>query len=187
MAVNLGLFKCIISTQGFRASLSLPSYAHAIWRGGLKFRYAPDSPCVAQLLSHVRLFVTIWAAACQPPLCSTVSWTLLKFMSIELVTHHRLIFKKVVCINLTWPGASRLCQCQTLVGLVNIILNTILKSAFCIALSSSNRRYISVEWARQRYNFSWLFSFLRAYMKQSTQPWPQISFYNQIRSLAQMP
>ena len=38
-----------------------------------------------QLLSHDRLFVTPWTAAHQAFLSSTISWSLLKFMSIELV------------------------------------------------------------------------------------------------------
>ena len=40
---------------------------------------------VVQMLSHVWLFVTPWAAAHQAPLFSIISWILLKFMSIELV------------------------------------------------------------------------------------------------------
>ena len=36
-----------------------------------------------QLLSHVLLFATPWAAACQPFLSTTNSWSLLKLMSIE--------------------------------------------------------------------------------------------------------
>ena len=40
---------------------------------------------VVQLLSHVRLIATPWTAACQAPLSFTVSWNLLRFMSIELV------------------------------------------------------------------------------------------------------
>ena len=40
---------------------------------------------VAQSLSHVRLFVTPWTAAPQASLSSTISWSLLKLMSIELV------------------------------------------------------------------------------------------------------
>ena len=40
---------------------------------------------VVQLLSHVRLFAVLWAAACQPPLSLTISQSLLKFMSLELV------------------------------------------------------------------------------------------------------
>ena len=39
----------------------------------------------AQLLSHVRLFVTPWTAAHQAPLSITKSWSLLKHMFIESV------------------------------------------------------------------------------------------------------
>ena len=38
-----------------------------------------------QLLSHVRLFVTPWAVARQASLSFTVSWSLLKLVSIELM------------------------------------------------------------------------------------------------------
>ena len=38
-----------------------------------------------QLPSHVQLFVTPWTAGCQDSLSITVSWGLLKLMSIELV------------------------------------------------------------------------------------------------------
>ena len=38
-----------------------------------------------QLLSHVRLFVTPWTAACQASMPITNSWGLRKLMSIELV------------------------------------------------------------------------------------------------------
>ena len=41
---------------------------------------------VVQSLSHVHLFVTPWTAACQASLSFTTSWSLLRFMSIELVT-----------------------------------------------------------------------------------------------------
>ena len=40
---------------------------------------------VVQSLSHVWLFVILWTVACQAPLSSTVSWSLLKLMSIESV------------------------------------------------------------------------------------------------------
>ena len=36
-----------------------------------------------QLLSGVHLLVTPWTTACQASLSSTISWSLLKFMSIE--------------------------------------------------------------------------------------------------------
>ena len=41
-----------------------------------------------QSLSHVRLFVTPWTAACQASLSITNSWSLLKLMSIELAQTH---------------------------------------------------------------------------------------------------
>ena len=40
---------------------------------------------VVQLLSHVHLFATPWTAARQAPLSFTISWSLLKFIFIELV------------------------------------------------------------------------------------------------------
>ena len=40
---------------------------------------------VVQLLSRVCLFVTPWTATCQPSLSFTISWSLLKLMSVELV------------------------------------------------------------------------------------------------------
>ena len=42
---------------------------------------------VVQSLSCVWLFVTPWTAACQASLSFTVSWSLLKLMSIELSNH----------------------------------------------------------------------------------------------------
>ena len=41
--------------------------------------------CCCQSLSCVQLFATLWTAACQTSLSSTISWSLLKFMSIESV------------------------------------------------------------------------------------------------------
>ena len=40
---------------------------------------------VIQSLSHVQLFVTLWTAACQASPSFTISWSLLKLMSIESV------------------------------------------------------------------------------------------------------
>ena len=39
----------------------------------------------AQSLSHSQLLLTPWTAACQGPLSSTISQSLLKFMPTELV------------------------------------------------------------------------------------------------------
>ena len=47
---------------------------------------------VVQLLSHVQLFVTPWTAALQASPSFTISWSLLKLMSIELeMTSNHLI------------------------------------------------------------------------------------------------
>ena len=45
---------------------------------------------VVQSLSHVQFFATPWTLACQAPLSSTVSWSSLKFTSIEsvMLTNH---------------------------------------------------------------------------------------------------
>ena len=40
---------------------------------------------VVQPLSGVCLFVTPWTAACRPSLSFTISWSLLKLVSVELV------------------------------------------------------------------------------------------------------
>ena len=54
------------------------------WRTTIQPR--PNFLIVAvQLLSHVQLFVTPWTAACQASLSFTISWSLLKLMSIESV------------------------------------------------------------------------------------------------------
>ena len=56
---------------------------------------------VVQSLSCVRLFATPWTAACQASLSSTVSWSLLKFMSIELVI---LYYQLIFCCPLLLPS-----------------------------------------------------------------------------------
>ena len=76
---------------------------------------------IIQLLSHVRLFATPWTAACQASLSFTVSQSLLKLMSIDLVMpsnhvilcHHLLLLPSVfpsirvfsieLAIHIRWP------------------------------------------------------------------------------------
>ena len=59
----------------------------------------------AQSLSHVQLFVTQWTVAYQAPLSSTISRSLLKFMSIESVTLP-LPPPSPLAFNLSFPKAS---------------------------------------------------------------------------------
>ena len=46
---------------------------------------------IVQLLSCVQLFATLWTAAHQAPLSVTISLSLLKLMSIELMLSNHLI------------------------------------------------------------------------------------------------
>ena len=55
---------------------------------------------VFQSLSHVRLFATPWTAAHPASLSSTISHSLLKFMSIELVmlSHHLILCRPLLLL-----------------------------------------------------------------------------------------
>ena len=57
-------------------------------------REVPFGVSVNQSLSRVRLFVIPWTTACQASLSSSNSWSLLQFMSIELVMlfNHLILF-----------------------------------------------------------------------------------------------
>ena len=57
---------------------------------------------VVQSLSHVQLFATPWTSPCQVPLSSTISWSLLKFMSTEsmMLLNHLIL----CCLLLLLPS-----------------------------------------------------------------------------------
>ena len=61
---------------------------------------------VVQSLSHVQLFVTPWTIAHQAPLSSTVSWSLLKFMSVELVmlSYHLILCSLLLLLPSIFPS-----------------------------------------------------------------------------------
>ena len=52
---------------------------------------------VIQMLSHVWIFATPWTAPCQASLSLIISWSLLKFMSIESVMLHNYL---ILCLPL---------------------------------------------------------------------------------------
>ena len=54
-------------------------------KGGRELSWASFVVFVVQLLSCVRLFATPWIAMCQAALSFTISWRLLKIISIESV------------------------------------------------------------------------------------------------------
>ena len=56
-----------------------------LWKTGEKHLVVVKQLVVVQLLSHVWLFATPWIAALQSSLSFTVSQSLLKLMSTELV------------------------------------------------------------------------------------------------------
>ena len=80
---------------------------------------------VIQLLSHVWLFTTPWAAACQASWSSTISQNLLKLMSIEsTILGHRWEQKEILKVNVLGKLVS--------LGPISSLACTInLRSRFC--------------------------------------------------------
>ena len=66
------------------------------------------SLCVAvvQSLSYVLLFVTAWTAACQTSLSFTISWSLLKLMSVEsmMPSNHLILCGPLFLLPLIFPS-----------------------------------------------------------------------------------
>ena len=60
-----------------------------------------------QSLSRVRIFATPGTAACQDPLSSTISWSLLKLMSIELVmlSNHLILCRPLLLLSSIFPSS----------------------------------------------------------------------------------
>jgi len=58
------------------------------------------------LLSHVQLFAAPWTAACQAPLSSTISWSLLKFMSTEsvMLLNHLILCHPILLLSSFFPS-----------------------------------------------------------------------------------
>ena len=57
---------------------------------------------VAQSLNHIQLLATAWIIANQASLFSTISWYLLKFMSIEFIRLYNHLI--LCCPLLLWPS-----------------------------------------------------------------------------------
>ena len=57
-------------------------------------------------LSHVLLFVTPQAAACQAPLSSIISQSLLRFISIEsmMLSNHLILFQPLLLLSSVFPS-----------------------------------------------------------------------------------
>ena len=61
---------------------------------------------VVKLLSHVQLFATPWTAACQASLSFTISWSLLRLTSIELVmpSNHLILGSPLLFLPSIFPS-----------------------------------------------------------------------------------
>ena len=92
---------------------------------------------VVQLLSCVRLFVAPWTAACQAPLSITISWSLLKLMSIELVmpSNHLILFCPLLLLPSFFPSIR----------------------FFSIRVGSSHQMAKVLELQLQHLSFQWIF------------------------------
>ena len=64
-----------------------------------------SNPVVAESLSYVQLFATPWTVACQAPLSSTISQSLLRFMFIEpvMLSNHLIICHPVFLLPSIFP------------------------------------------------------------------------------------
>ena len=62
---------------------------------------------IVQLLSHVQLLATTWTAACQVSLSFTISWSLLKLISIESVTpsNHLILCYPLLFLHSIFPSS----------------------------------------------------------------------------------
>ena len=76
-------------------------------KGGRSWTDVSTSHVVAvQLPSRVRLFATPWTAARQASLSLTISWSLPKFMSIELVmpSNHLILCRPLLLLPSIFPS-----------------------------------------------------------------------------------
>ena len=60
----------------------------------------------ASSLCHVQLFVSPWTTACQAPLSTTISWSLLSFMSMEsvLLSNHLILCPSLLFLPSIFPS-----------------------------------------------------------------------------------
>ena len=68
----------------------------------------PVRKVIVQLLSLIQLFVIPWTATCQIALSFTISWSLLKFMSIELMmlSNHLILCRPLLLLLSIFPSVS---------------------------------------------------------------------------------
>ena len=80
-----------------------PMTFHTKWQVNLAFTY---KPVVVQSLNCVQLFATPWTAAHQASLSFTISWSLHKLMSIDLVmpSNHLILCRRLLLLPSIFPS-----------------------------------------------------------------------------------
>ena len=65
-----------------------------------------ENVVAVQLLSHVQLFATLWIAACQVSLSFTISWSLLRLMSIDsmMPSNHLFLCRPLLLLPSIFPS-----------------------------------------------------------------------------------
>ena len=98
--IPLGVHRCSLGEL-------LVSWRHWCWQIPF-WSHLSRILVVVQSLSHIWLFVISWTAAFQAPLSSTVSWSLLKFMSIESVmpSNHLFLWCPRLFLTSAFPSIS---------------------------------------------------------------------------------
>ena len=89
----------------FWVSGTCPSPIPPLEAGGLE-RPSSSIGIAVQPHSHVPVFVTPWTSACQASLTFTISWSLLKLMSIELVmpSNHLILCHLLLLLPSIFPS-----------------------------------------------------------------------------------
>ena len=107
---------------------------------------------VVQLLSCVWLFVTPWTAACQGSLSFTISWGLLKFMSIELImpSNHLILCCPLLLLPSIFPSirvlSTKLALCIRWSRYWNFSFSISHSNAYSGLISFIIRIFIRIDW-----------------------------------------
>ena len=138
-----------------------PQAEEATWKNQLCLPPAFQvAAAVVQSLSHIPLFATLWTVACQTSLSFTISWGLLRFMSIELVmlSNHLFlccpllllpsvfpsirVFSNESALPIRWPKywSFSFSSSNEYSGLISFRINWLDLSAFQMVLPETFRR-----------------------------------------------
>ena len=126
-----------------------------------------SSPLVVavHLLSHVWLFATPWTAACQAPLSSSVSQSLLNLLSVELVmpSNHLILCRPLLLLPSIFPSI-RVFSTELILGIFTVLLTTRLLGKIpqlIIFVDTSGECVISSVLSHCTKNVKWLMAWLQ--------------------------